>query len=241
MPKCNKIKNPCKICLAPVTQKNGLQCQGFCQTWMHYGCLDFTPGKIKDIKAGVIQVTCPCPDCSSPYPREIRTDESFSCTNLECPANLAPRCENEKCPSNKELEMKERYASAGVPLDKCEAETCKKHNQRLDSPISTTKINQMSRKSIESVLCTSTGCTPQKAPGSTVTGDCVGVTKSMPSLSVLEQMCNTVGQLTEQIHDLMNQMKYAVQEKDCGMSSNISNSAGKRSPNPCYCPGNRRN
>ncbi|XP_045780542.1 uncharacterized protein LOC123877724 isoform X2 [Maniola jurtina] len=92
--KCQKVpKNPCKICLQKVTKKNGLQCKGVCRTWAHFKCLNYTPGKIQDIKAGVIKVICPCPNCETNEPKEIVTNPRFSCSSLECPANLPPPCE----------------------------------------------------------------------------------------------------------------------------------------------------
>ncbi|XP_028028066.1 uncharacterized protein LOC114241442 [Bombyx mandarina] len=67
---CNsKVKNPCKICMQTVCNKNGLQCQGVCKRWAHYACLKYTPGKIQDIKAGLIKIICPCPDCASVEPK----------------------------------------------------------------------------------------------------------------------------------------------------------------------------
>lgn len=102
MKKCNKTKNPCKICLQTVTNKNGLQCEGACKKWVHFTCLNYTPGKIKDIKAGAIKISCPCPDCkkNNNENNEVQTSIPYSCTNIQCPANTPPKCENVQCPAN---------------------------------------------------------------------------------------------------------------------------------------------
>lgn len=97
--KCTKVKNPCKICFQPVSKKTGLRCQGACQKWAHYKCLNYTPGKISDIKAGIIVVTCPCPDCDTAEPKEVLKDPPYTCTNTQCPANKLPICESTECPS----------------------------------------------------------------------------------------------------------------------------------------------
>lgn len=99
MKKCNKVKNPCKICFDTVTKKTGLQCQGACQKWAHFKCLNYTPGKIQDIKAKIIKITCPCPDCDTSQPKEVLTDPPFTCTNSQCPANNLPVCASTECPS----------------------------------------------------------------------------------------------------------------------------------------------
>lgn len=98
--KCRKVKNPCKICFESVSKKNGIQCQGACQKWAHFKCLNYTPGKIQDIKAGLIEVTCPCPDCNTGQPKEKLVNPPFTCTNTECPANKLPVCKSVECPSN---------------------------------------------------------------------------------------------------------------------------------------------
>ncbi|XP_072934103.1 uncharacterized protein [Epargyreus clarus] len=97
--KCGKVKNPCKICFQSVSNKTGLQCKGACKKWAHYKCLNYTPGKISDIKAGIIKVTCPCPDCSTSVPKEILTDPPYTCNNQGCPATKMPVCESNDCPS----------------------------------------------------------------------------------------------------------------------------------------------
>ncbi|CAK1594657.1 unnamed protein product [Parnassius mnemosyne] len=99
MNKCGKVKNPCKLCLRGVTTKTGVQCKGVCKKWAHFKCLNYTPGKIQDIKAGIIKITCPCPDCNTTEPKEIMVDPPYTCNNFQCPANSLPTCESTDCPS----------------------------------------------------------------------------------------------------------------------------------------------
>lgn len=80
--KCKSVKNPCKICYQTVKPKNGLQCLGACEAWVHYQCLNYTPGKIYDIKKGLIEITCPCPDCEDGKSKELRTDALYSVENI---------------------------------------------------------------------------------------------------------------------------------------------------------------
>lgn len=87
--KCGKFcKSPCKICYTPVTKQNGLQCQGACRAWVHFKCLNYTPGKIEDIRAGLIKVMCPCPNCETEEPKEVLINPPVSCTNSLCLVNL---------------------------------------------------------------------------------------------------------------------------------------------------------
>lgn len=243
---CKKIKNPCKLCLGPVTRKNGLQCQGFCQCWIHYACLNYTPGKIKDIKAGIIHVNCPCPDCNSSQPKEFRSDEPFSCTNMKCPANTVPKCDNTECPINKSQDqkygivgnVKNTAAGSGCPLDKCSKE-CKEY-KTASNQLAKGKCGNSSGPPCKETCATSKPGTlsPPKIPAPTVPfcpsgcslppGDLEQPSGPTPGL---EEMCNTVGQLTNQIKDLMQQMKYVVQGKNGGSSN-------KQSAKSCHCPDN---
>lgn len=99
MNKCGKVKNPCKLCFRSVSTKTGVQCKGVCKKWAHFKCLNYTPGKIQDIKAGILRITCPCPDCNTSEPREITVESPYTCTNFQCPANSLPNCESTDCPS----------------------------------------------------------------------------------------------------------------------------------------------
>ncbi|RVE42448.1 hypothetical protein evm_012905 [Chilo suppressalis] len=120
---CSKVKNQCKICLDSVTTKTGLQCQGACKRWVHFDCLNFTPGKIQDIKNGVIQINCPCPTCNVDVPKEFLTDPPYTCKNKTCPATQPPRCEEPKCPSNEPVpgllaaQLAEKPSSATILND----------------------------------------------------------------------------------------------------------------------------
>ncbi|CAG9569191.1 unnamed protein product [Danaus chrysippus] len=100
--KSNKVKNPCKICCETVSRKNGIQCQGACRKWAHYKCLNYSPGKVQDIKLGIIKVTCPCPDCVIPYPKECIQIPQESCEKIQSPVNKMPRCDSADCPKNVE-------------------------------------------------------------------------------------------------------------------------------------------
>lgn len=135
-PSCNKVKNPCKFCLQQVTNKNGLQCQGACKKWAHYKCLNYTPGKISDIKAGIIKVTCPCPDCETTQPKEFLTNPPFTCSNHQCPANKTPKCDSFECPSNKN-KGQTQGAQRPIPVvdfspDRCPNSACS--NEAIPCP-----------------------------------------------------------------------------------------------------------
>ncbi|KAL0811487.1 hypothetical protein ABMA28_009881 [Loxostege sticticalis] len=115
MKSCTRVKNACKICLQSVTNKTGVQCQGACKKWAHFTCLQYTPGKIADIKAGLITITCPCPNCNTQEPKEYLTDPPFTCNNQECPANKVPKCEKDDCPLNKPVSRGVSPAQIGPP------------------------------------------------------------------------------------------------------------------------------
>ncbi|XP_072934062.1 uncharacterized protein [Epargyreus clarus] len=253
MSKCKKVKNPCKICLAPVTQKTGLQCQGACECWVHYTCLNYTPGKIKDIKAGIIKVTCPCPDCKSTLPKEFRTDEPFSCGNLQCPANHPPKCGNAGCPINQDGPDKMNQTSATKPAwppSKCGPD-CKEYSHpnvpgaQMPEPSPVQRhpggmpgypqISPVPDACLGQRNCPSGCSSSHDVPGDYRQDPMDG----LPSLGALEQMCQTVGQLTNQINCLMQKMKQSVQDRHGGgCSGNNCPQKGTKSmcPKPCYCP-----
>uniref|UniRef100_A0A2A4JY72 PHD-type domain-containing protein n=1 Tax=Heliothis virescens TaxID=7102 RepID=A0A2A4JY72_HELVI len=275
MSKCNKVKNPCKICLGPVSHKNGLQCQGACQTWVHYNCLNYTPGKIKDIKAGIIKVTCPCPDCKTTMPKEFRTDQPYSCTNSMCPANRPPKCDNMQCPINDGNGRQVVRQPPSCPLSKC-GNDCKTYSTPQFSnpqsqascpspppqPCAPPRYNGGMSPMSSSDACLNpavtnrcpSGCSSnQEVQGDTYDKPNNNYDMGMPSFHVVEQMCNTVGQLTNQINDLMLKMKEA-----CNRQGNSGGGGGggggccpkspkatcpqkgpkSMCPKPCYCPGN---
>jgi hypothetical protein len=255
MSKCTKVKNPCKICLAPVTQKTGLQCQGACESWVHYACLNYTPGRIKDIKAGIIKVTCPCPDCKTTLPKEFRTDEPFSCTNVKCPANRPPQCENQKCPMNagneKMLQTSGYAMQVPCGLGKCGTE-CRQHlnlmsplagGPPLNPPCAPHSAMFMSSSSSDPCLdfkkclscCSSTG----KIAGDNKKNIPKVPLGAFPSLGTMEQISNTIGLLSKQINAMMAQMRNATQGC-CPVNRKTCTQPGPKSlcPKPCFCPDN---
>ncbi|XP_075986339.1 uncharacterized protein LOC142983389 [Anticarsia gemmatalis] len=256
MSKCNKVKRPCKICLGPVSTKNGLQCQGACQSWVHYTCLNYTPGKIKDIKAGIIKITCPCPDCRTNMQKEFRTDQPFSCNNEMCPANLPPKCENNRCPVNSRFDPP---MPPQCPLDHCGTD-CKEFSVPhlpgikppcVPPPCAPPNIPRLActgpvprqpcpppRPTCQNPCPPRPVCKPvtrqqcvasyECSPSQSYESGCSSsssrqdlqcdygvypVMDAQPSNHMMEQMCNTVGQLTNQINDLMCKMKQACNDK----------------------------
>lgn len=222
MSKCTKVKRPCKICLGSVTTRNGLQCQGACHSWVHYSCLNYTPGKIKDIRNGVIKVTCPCPDCKTILPKEYRTDQSYSCSNQQCPANRPPKCENMKCPINDD----ERRAvpKPSCPLSTC-GTSCKQHSTPqlpyvnlpqlpmspcVPLPPQPKPCPSRSDSCFNPNKCGS-GCSSTSAPPKSDGDCCSGSSSGAPSFGAVEDMCNTIGLLATQLNSLMNKMQNAPQ------------------------------
>lgn len=227
MPRCSKVKNPCKICLSQVTTKNGLQCQGACKTWVHFDCLNYTPGRISDIKAGVIKVTCPCPDCKSVLPREYRTDEPYCCNNSYCPANRSPKCDNQTCSVNinnpQPSEDEKRYA-----LNQCGRKKCKQNSTpHLPRLLPSSPCTPAQSFSVSNSGCTSSYDIP---------GDHGRSSGPYISMDTLEQMCDTVGQLANQLNSLMTKMKKNGREKRVPGCGNLD--CSPRGAKPCYCPGN---
>ncbi|XP_026498753.2 uncharacterized protein LOC113402662 [Vanessa tameamea] len=246
MPNCNKIKRPCKICFETVSEKNGIQCQGACQTWVHFTCLNYTPGKIKDIKAGIIKVTCPCPDCNTTLPKEYRKDEPFSCNNTKCPANHLPKCGNVTCPINKGVVVDE-LPTATCALDRC-GKSCKtySHPQLYTEPEPQPIPPCAPPKYYESPSTSGSvdGCHDfNKCPsGCALFQDIPGdygryYDATAPSMGTLEQICATVGQLTNQINNLMSKMHQSGKDKSEGNSC-IHKGPRSKCPKPCFCPGN---
>ncbi|KAI5645567.1 hypothetical protein NE865_02234 [Phthorimaea operculella] len=124
-PTCKKITNPCKICLQAVKPKTGVQCQGACEAWVHYECLNYTPGKILDIRKGFITITCPCPDCKTTVPKEFRTTEPYACNNVQCPANNPPCCEQFECQANEMSRCQPPKCPPAGTLRHCDANICR--------------------------------------------------------------------------------------------------------------------
>ncbi|KAJ8715691.1 hypothetical protein PYW07_010173 [Mythimna separata] len=262
MSKCTKVKNPCKICLDAVTQKNGLQCQGACQSWVHYSCLNYTPGKIKDIKAGIIKVTCPCPDCKTSMPKEYRTDQPYSCNNSMCPANRPPQCDNNLCPTNARGQATnlqpppcplnkcgndcKQFSTPHLPESGCKPSSCPNQPPAPCGPAPDPFAGVTSSDACLSR--TATRCVSGCASTNDVSGDYRfnqrdgggGGMQSMPSYHVVEQMCNTVGELSNQLRALMTQMRQDDGRGGGGLPPLPSHQRQptKSCPKPCYCPGN---
>ncbi|KAH9634899.1 hypothetical protein HF086_017198 [Spodoptera exigua] len=162
---CTKIKNPCKFCLQQVTNRNGLQCQGACKKWAHYKCLNYTPGKISDIKAGIIKVTCPCPDCETTQAKEYLVKPPYTCSNTNCPANRGPKCVSEDCPLNPKKKPDTSCANKSCSKEpvNCPAVECpqsttqvqKRSHPRLLPPRPPTPPRSASKKSPSSSPCRS--------------------------------------------------------------------------------------
>lgn len=221
MSKCTKVKRPCKICLSTVNRRNGLQCHGACQSWVHYSCLNYTPGKIRDIKKGVIKVTCPCPDCKTIMPKEYRTDQPFSCSNQLCPANRPPKCENPRCPIN-DSERK-AVPKATCPLNKCGGGSCKQHSTpqlpyvHLPFPPMHPCVPLPPQPACPPMPADSclnpnrcnTGCSPPPVQMPVPNpADCYkGSGSGGNQMHGVEDMCNTLGLLTIQLNDLMKKMQ----------------------------------
>lgn len=249
MSKCNKAKRPCKICLGTVTTRNGLQCQGACQSWVHYSCLNYTPGKIKDIKNGIIRVTCPCPDCKTIMPKEYRTKQPFTCSNHQCPANRPPTCENMKCPINDS--ERQVAPKPTCPLSTC-GTRCKKHStpqlpyadipQRPIKPCQPLppkpKASPTPSDSCFSLNRCSSGCSTSSEPArGDVPGDCgKRPVSGAPSMRAIEDMCNTIGLLTCQLNDLMGKIQNLTSEnKDACFNKTVKTQMPPQSSKPGCC------
>ncbi|CAH2059202.1 unnamed protein product, partial [Iphiclides podalirius] len=210
---------------------------------MHFECLNYTPGKVKDIRAGIIKVTCPCPDCKTTEPKEYRTDQPFSCTNMQCPANRPAKCDNKECPSNKSPDKINQTSTniiPSCPLQKCGNE-CKRNSfpqipsaptPPVSKPCAPTSVSAVSSEPAQSTLEDPSGDVMKQARA------------DLSSLGTLQQMCRTVGQLANQINHLMNKMKQVVSDPDSSApkkekKGSMSTPPTKPNcPKPCHCPGN---
>lgn len=136
--KCNtKVKNPCKICLESVNNKTGLQCQGACNKWAHFSCLNYTPEKIQDIKTGILKVLCPCPGCKTTDPKEYLTNPTYTCPDQFCAAKQVPKCRSSSCPLNKQ---KQRPPCETVQVPQCRSSNCPLHKQKPQVPHETSQM-----------------------------------------------------------------------------------------------------
>lgn len=187
MPKCKPVKNPCEMCMETVTQKNGMQCSGACKSWLHYGCLNYTPGRIKDIKTGIIKINCPCPDCTSMPPsyREYRTDVGYRCPLKDCPANKSQKCDNKSCPTWKG------------------PDPCGKKSKCANLANSQTYSSSKSECSSSGDMSNQNCSTKESKTGAF-------------SNEIMEKMLKQVGQLTNEINELVVTMNKVMGQKGGG-------------------------
>lgn len=248
MSKCKKVKNPCKICLQSVTPKSGIQCQGACEAWAHFGCLNYTPGRVNDILKNQITVTCPCPDCKTSVPKEFQTNTPYTCNNIACPANHPPACDGADCQANAVTKGKPIPIAPPGTLTQCGAECqeysgCRKYvastvsanrmkEEREKQQMEKTRLRQ-ERIRMESMTRglsagrTFSGAghlTPGGAhltPGGAHAESGAPMTTYPEDCPPTEQECGvqeligTIGQLSEQIHELMKHLKCASNKESC--------------------------
>lgn len=216
-----------------VTYKTGLQCKGTCGTWAHFTCLNFTPGKIKDIKSGIIQVTCPCPDCAVLGQREFRTDEQYTCESNVCPANVPPppTCIESDCPENKKKPCCPR---APCPPKPCPPRPCPPKPTCPPKPCPPPCAPKPSKPPcppkpfcLPKPICSTDACLTSSSSNSSDSD----VLSKPCDLSEVEQMYATVGQLSHQLKELMKKMLPC--ENPCKQDSRQ-----ECKTSPCYCPGN---
>ncbi|XP_061723644.1 uncharacterized protein LOC133529854 [Cydia pomonella] len=275
---CKRPKNPCMVCRRTVTAKTGLQCQGSCKSWIHFTCCSYTPGKIKDIKAKIIKVRCPCPDCSTQGPKEIvMKDSSFTCINKTCPINMPPACKQDPdCPLNKMVQQPSPCTMSckewpGVP---CSGKSCSENTQeeccperrahpiphqqptcpppppppapcipaptpcplpqsgppKSCSPARTFPLPKPCSKPCSPLPRSPTPITPPHLSNSPSPARRMSPSSTpvMPSISLVENMCETVGLLSDQLNQLM-----------CKMTDVLNPSTNsQQEPTPCRCPKN---
>ncbi|XP_063630919.1 keratinocyte proline-rich protein-like [Cydia splendana] len=246
-----RIKNPCMVCKRQVTAKTGLQCQGSCKSWIHFSCCNYTPGKIKDIKAKVIKVRCPCPDCSTQGPKEvIMKDNNFTCVNKSCPMNMPPSCKKDKLNKMNQKPSPCTFSCKEWPGVACSGKVCSEHTQEeccppplaypIPGPPPTPKCPpQVPAPCIPApTYCPPPTCSPgaepcpppkpcptmqnrtppmySPQPITPPRSNCPSpsparrispaATPVMPSISLVENMCETVGMLSDQLNQLISKM-----------------------------------
>ncbi|CAK1540971.1 unnamed protein product [Leptosia nina] len=230
MKKSIKVKNPCKICFEAVNKKKGLQCQGACQKWAHYKCLNYSPGKIEDIKAGLVRITCPCPDCvasEAKCPNRPQTCSSSAgpvkpipfylsqpcrqmppCqSRIQIPVHISPKCSNVSLPRTR--------GSYPQVFTACPPTYCSKQTSPNMTPqASQCNLKYPNRRSqstsamIPNMSSSGSGihlkCVPRR------TSSCDSKLSARPNpkelICSLDEMCKTVGELTIQLRSLMCKM-----------------------------------
>ncbi|XP_049880863.1 uncharacterized protein LOC126377208 [Pectinophora gossypiella] len=212
---CKKVTDPCKICLQTVSPHTGLQCQGACESWVHYECLNYTPGKIKDIEEGIITVTCPCPDCKTTVPKEFLTEENYTCNNVQCPANNPPSCDSPYCQANEMTrQMPARCPPPGT-LRSCGLVTCREYSgptayraSKADACMEGNTLRTCAPPlSLAEHLSPPVEQIPPPPPPTYGPVTAANHAAACPPAEVMQQMCKTVGDLAEQLNLLMENIK----------------------------------
>lgn len=227
MSKCKKARNPCKICLQSVNAKSGIQCQGACEAWAHFACLNYTPGRVNDILKNQITVTCPCPDCKTSVPKEFQTNTPYTCNNIACPANHPPACDGADCQANTASKGKPIPVAPPGTLTQCGAE-CQEYSGCRKYVASTLSANRM-REDREKQLIEKTRLRQERmrmesmarglpAPGARTFGAGPTYPEECPPTEEecgVQELIGTIGQLSEQIYELMKQLKCASNKESC--------------------------
>lgn len=248
MSKCKKARNPCKICLQSVNAKSGIQCQGACEAWAHFACLNYTPGRVNDILRNQITVTCPCPDCKTSVPKEFRTNTPYTCNNIACPANHPPACDGPDCQANTATKGKPIPVAPPGTLTQCGAECqeysgCRKFvattfsanrlKEEKDKQVIEKTKNRQERLKMESMARTLAGGRtysiggPPPPAGSPNYDDCPPTEEECG----VQELIGTIGQLSEQIYELMKHLKCANNKESC---KNLSDKCAELSVALCY-------
>lgn len=253
MSKCKKAKNPCKICLQSVTPKTGLQCQGACEAWAHYACLNYTPGRVVDIRKNQITVTCPCPDCKTSVPKEFQTNTPYTCNNIACPANHPPACEGPECQANTATKGKSIPVAPPGTLTQCGADCqeysgCRKYvastvsanrlkEEKEKQMVEKTRIRQerMRMKAMSKSLSqwpSGGGIADEGNVGSYADGGSYNDTcPPTEDECHVQELIGNIGQLSEQIHDLLKHLKCAGNKDVC---QNLSDKCAELSVALCW-------
>lgn len=242
MSKCKKARNPCKICLQSVTPKSGIQCQGACEAWAHFACLNYTPGRVNDILKNQITVTCPCPDCKTSVPKEFQTNTPYTCNNIACPANHPPACDGADCQANAASKGKPIPVAPPGTLTQCGAE-CQEYSGCRKYVASTVSANRMKEEKEKQMIektrlrqerirmesmAKGMSATGGRTFGGHLTPGGTHVTSGGGPMSNYPEDCppteeecgvqeliGTIGQLSEQIYELMKHLKCASNKESC--------------------------
>lgn len=228
MSKCKKARNPCKICLQSVNPKSGIQCQGACEAWAHFTCLNYTPGRVRDILNNQITVTCPCPDCKTSVPKEFQTNTPYTCNNIACPANHPPACDGVDCQANTASKGKPIPVAPPGTLTQCGAE-CQEYSGCRKYVASTLSANRMKEEKEKQLIektrlrqerlrmesmskgLAAAGGARTFAGGANFPEECPPTEEECG----VQELIGTIGQLSEQIYELMKQLKCASNKESC--------------------------